>query len=170
MTAAAPKRGRALGGLLTAGVLIAGLALAQNSAAFWNDGADTAGLTMTAGTAALTIVAPTAPAGSTLSPGATVTYQGGRFAVSGDVPLAVSVARGAADALGAAVQVRVGAAPTAAACTPTVSVPATGSVGILTHAPGTDYALCASVTLPVTSTVGAGATSTLTLTFTGTQS
>jgi len=170
MTRPEAKARRSLPAVLLAGVVVAGIAVAQSSMAFWNDSAETAGLTMTAGTAELTIEAPTASPGAMVFPGGdAAAYTGGRFHNAGDVPLSVTVSRTDADAFASQLEVMIGVGLPGGDCTPDVRIAAGGTVGIDTHVAGADYSLCASVQLPGTATEGAGATTTVALTFTGEQ-
>lgn len=149
-------------------VVVAGIALSQSSTAFWNDAKDTQALQIVAGTTNLEISSPTASS-TLISPGATVTFTGGRFALTGDMPLTLTITRSNSDAFAAALIVRVGIAQGGGVCTPGTQVISSVPLGLVPL--GTDAELCASVTAPATlpGNLGKDAQTSITLTFEGVQ-
>jgi len=156
--------------VLAAAAVVAAVAASQSSLAYWNAAEPTETLSIVSGTAALAVVAPSAAPGSVVFPGKTVSYGGGGFANTGDVPLTVTVLRTDADAFAAALVVKIGAAASTRPCSPTETIPPGGTASLGRHVPGADYVMCASVSLGSTAVVGPGATTSVRLDFTGVQS
>lgn len=168
--AAAPRRRSRvlLPGLLATVILLAGIASSQSSTAYWNDSAMTEGLSITAGTAGLEVAAPTAASGTLLIPGTALSYQDGTLRLTGDVAQTLSVTRAPGDDISSALTTTIGVVASGEICTPTLEVPAGGSISLGAFAAGSDLSLCASVLLPETD-IGNGGSTSVALAFEGTQ-